>query len=184
MNIAEKELMSCTYRATVADIETFNQKTLLKVIEVARKLKLPYMRLVRILNSMCSTHVVEAQNILPTVGRTAIMDHLTNASPSPSSLRINKVALGTGTTTPANADTTLDTETYRNNVASQTKSNNIGYVTGFFSATETSGTFKEVGLFINGSAGADTGTLFSHATIDTTKTTLQTLTIDYTITAS
>lgn len=128
--------------------------------------------------------VYHYKNILPTVGRTAFADHLTNASPSPSSLRVNYVALGSGTTAPANGDTTLETEVYRNVTASATKSNNIAYITGFFSATETSGTYKEVALFINGSAGADTGTLFSRAAINITKSATETLTIDYTITIS
>lgn len=128
--------------------------------------------------------VQEVRNLIPTVGRTAVADHLTATSPSPAALRINDVALGTGVTPPANGDTTLETESYRNAVASQTKSNNIAYVTGFYSATEVTGTFKEVGLFINGSGtgNPDTGTLFSRAAIDITKTNTETLTIDYTIT--
>lgn len=122
------------------------------------------------------------ENIVPTVGLTAVIDHLTNSSPSPSTLKINYGALGTGTTTPALGDTTLETEVYRNTVASATKSNAIGYISLFFSATETNGTYREVGLFINGTGSADTGTLFSHAAINITKSSVQTLTIDFTIT--
>jgi hypothetical protein len=128
--------------------------------------------------------IIRIPNLVPTVGRAAIADHLTSGSPSPSTLLINKAALGTGTTAPANGDTTLETETYRNNTASKTNADNIAYVTAFFSATEVDGTFKEVGLFINGEAGADTGTLFSRAAIDITKSNTQTLTIDYVLTIS
>jgi len=128
--------------------------------------------------------VHEYKNLVPTVGRTAIADHLIASSPTPASLKVNKVALGTDATAPANGDTTLGTETYRNNIASAAKSNNIAYLTGFFSATETSGTFKEAGLFINGEAGADSGTLLSHVAIDITKSVTETLTVDWTLTIS
>jgi hypothetical protein len=129
------------------------------------------------------TRIIEhVDNIICTVGMAAINDHLTNASPSPSTLRINYIALGTNTTTPAIGDTQLGTETYRNAIASQTKSNAIAYATGFFSATEVTGTFREVGLFIAGTGSANSGTLLSHAAINITKGGTETLTIDWTLT--
>lgn len=130
--------------------------------------------------------VVRAHNIVTTVGRAAIANQLTNASPSPDPLRVNNVALGTGTNTPANGDTTLQTESYRNNVASQTNSSNIAYLTGFFSATETTGTFREASLFIGGSGtgNPDTGTLLSRVALNITKSGSETLTLDWTITIS
>lgn len=130
------------------------------------------------------TRILETKNLLPTVGRAAIMNHLTNASPSPSTLRINYGAVGSGSTAPANGDTTLATETYRNAIASETNDNNVGYVTIFLSATEFSGTIAEVGLFIAGTASANSGTLFSRALLSVVKTSTETLTVDYTITLS
>lgn len=126
--------------------------------------------------------VQKYHNIIPTVGRAAIANSLTHSSPSPANIRVNYVALGTGTNAPANSDTTLQTETYRNTVASQTNASNIAYQTGFFSATETSGTFREAGLFMVGTASANTGTLLSRVAINITKSTSETLTLDWTIT--
>jgi len=127
--------------------------------------------------------VYNYSNIIPTVGRAMLANNLTDATPTDDP-RINYVALGTGTNAPANADTALQTETYRNTVASQTNSNNIAYCTGFFSATETSGTFRECGLFANGTGAADSGVLFSRVAINVTKGVTETLTIDWTITIS
>ena len=128
--------------------------------------------------------VKEYKNLIPTVGRAAIASWLTNSSPTPASMRLNYTALGTGTTAPANGDTQLQTETFRKAIASETNSNNIAYATAFYTAPEVSGTFKEAGIFMNATGTANSGTLFSRVAIDITKTTSQTLTIDYTITIS
>lgn len=123
-------------------------------------------------------------NIVPTVGRAAIANALTDPTPSPASLLVNYVAVGTGTNVPANGDTKLQTETYRNAVASRTNANNIAYITGFFGATDVTGTLKEAGLFIEGTASADSGTILSHVAINITKSNTETLTLDWTITIS
>lgn len=128
--------------------------------------------------------VFHYENLIPTVGRTAIADHLTNASPSPSALRATYTALGSGTTAPANGDTTLQTETYRKAIASQTKSNNIAYMTAFYTAAEAVATHREAGVFLGGSIAANSGTLFSRVAINITKGATETLTIDYSITIS
>ena len=127
--------------------------------------------------------VYEYENLLPTVGRTMIADNLTNAAPD-NAMRVNYVALGSGVTAPANGDTTLQTETYRNVVASETNANNVAYITGFFSATETTGTYRECGLFSNGTASANTGILLSRVAINITKSNTETLTLDWTLTIS
>lgn len=127
--------------------------------------------------------IYEYDNLNPTVGRTMIANNLTNTSPD-NTMRVNYVALGSDATSVANGDTILGTETYRNLIASQTNSSNIAYFTGFYSATETSGTYNEAGLFSDGTASADTGILFSHVNISITKSASETLTIDWTITIS
>lgn len=123
------------------------------------------------------------KNIIPTVGRTMIANNLTDSSPD-NTMLVNYIALGSGTNTPVNGDTTLQTETYRNAVASRTNANNVAYITGFFSATETSGTYREAGIFCNGTASANTGVLLSRVAINITKSTSETLTVDWTITIS
>ena len=127
--------------------------------------------------------VSEYDNLICTVAKTMIADNITNASPD-NPMVINYVALGTDDTAPSAGNTTLGTESYRNAIASETNSNNIAYFTGFFSAIECNGTYKEAGLFSDGGAGADTGILFSHVAIDETKSVTETLTIDWSITVS
>ena len=126
--------------------------------------------------------VFEYENLIPTVGRAAIASHLTNVAPTPTTLRANFTALGTGVTAPANGDTQLQTETFRKAIASETNSNNIAYMTAFYTAAEVSGTFFEAGIFIAGTVTVNTGTLFSRVAINITKSLTETLTIDYTIT--
>ncbi len=123
------------------------------------------------------------ENLVPTVARTMIANNLTNVSPT-NVMRITHCALGSNATAASNSDTQLGTETYRNAIASITNANNIGYATGFFTATETSGTYQEVGIFSNGTGSANSGILISHVITTITKTTSQTLTIDWSLTFS
>ena len=127
--------------------------------------------------------VHEYHNLVTTVGRTMLADNLTNSSPDDTP-RITHVALGSDATAPVVADTTLGTETFRNAVASQTNADNVAFFTGFFGATEVTGTFNESGIFANGTGSADSGILFSHVAISITKSNTETLTIDWTITLS
>lgn len=127
--------------------------------------------------------IYEYENIIPTVGRTLIANQLTDPTPTNVPV-INYAALGTGTNTPANGDTTLQTETYRNAIASLTNASNIAYATAFYSASATSGTFREAGIFCDGSGSANTGVLLSRVAINITKTTSDTLTVDWTLTIS
>lgn len=139
--------------------------------------------LINKLNASCRLETQVYHNIIPTVGRTLLANNLTDATPTNDPL-INKAELGTGTSTPANGDTTLQTGTYRNDVASLTNGNNIAYITAFFNATETSGTFREAGLYADGSGTVGNGVLVSRVSINVTKTTSQTLTIDWELTIS
>lgn len=118
------------------------------------------------------------KNLITTAGMAAIASRMTNPAPSGTML-INKFAIGTGTNAPALGDTQLQTETYRNDVASRTSSGRIAYVTGFLDAVEATGTFREAGLFMDGLAGANTGTLLSRVAINVVKSNTETLTMDY-----
>ena len=129
-----------------------------------------------------AVRVFEYDNLIPTCGRAALATQLVSGSPTV--VLANKVALGTNTTAPANADIKLGTETYRNSVASETSAFNVAYITGFFSAAECSGTYKEAGIFAGGTAAADSGTLISHVAINLTKSSTETLTVDWQITIS
>lgn len=121
-------------------------------------------------------------NLIPTAGRSKIAEALAGDLAAIADIEINKTALGTGGTAPANGDTTLETETFRKDVASATFSSNQLFITAFYTAPEVSGTFAEAGVFIKGTASPDTGTLFSRVLISITKSLSETLTIDYTTT--
>ena len=121
------------------------------------------------------------RNIVPTVMRTMIANNFASGTPT-NSMLIGHVALGSSGTTPTNADTQLGTEVYRNAVASLTNSSNVVYATGFYTAGETSGTYAEAGIFSNSTGTANSGVLVSHVLITVTKSTSETLTLDWTLT--
>lgn len=126
----------------------------------------------------------EYDNLVVTAGKAAIANFLSHASPTPTSIRVNYVALGSGTNSPAAGDTQLQTEVFRKVTASADNASNVATITGFFTQTETSGTYREAGLFMSGTASANTGTLLSRVAINITKSGAQTLTIEWTITIS
>ena len=126
--------------------------------------------------------VYDYENLIPTVGRAQIALALEAALSAIAEIQINFTSLGTGTTAPANGDTTLETETFRKAVASLTSSSNVVFITAFYTAAETSGTFREAGIHINATITVDSGILFSRVAINVTKSLSETLTIDYTIT--
>lgn len=140
-----------------------------------------FMHLVRQLNGMCKAKIVADHNLNPTVGRTMIMNNLTDATPD-NTMLIDYTSLGTGTNAPANGDTQLQTEVFRKVTASRSNASNVGYVSAFYTTTETSGTYRECGLHSNATATANSGILVVRAAINITKTTSQTLTIDHTLT--
>ena len=119
-------------------------------------------------------------NVITKDGREMMMEHLLESAPS-ADMYVTEIALGTDATTVSEDDTDMTTETYRNDVTSHAQGSgatrNIGYVTGFFSQTECSGDYKEVGIFCG-------DVLFSHCNIDVSKTTVQKMTVDWVITFS
>jgi len=127
----------------------------------------------------------EKKNLIAKVGRSvfaAILAHVTTNTGA-----IEWGALGDDTTAPAASDTTLGNETIRkapNSYGQGAGDNtNKAYITFIFAVDEAVGTHKEFGTFIDGSAAADSGVLFSHVAVDWVKTDQQSLTIDviYTI---
>jgi hypothetical protein len=102
-----------------------------------------------------------AHNLVTTVGRNVLARLL--AGDTTYSGQINYGALGSSSTAVANSDTQLGTEVYRKLFASHTTDgNNIAYIDFFYAATDTNGTYNEFGNFIDGTASANTGRLFSH----------------------
>lgn len=179
----ESTVMKGVYTFTKAFLETPEQFALDRKIKRLKFAGLPFMHLARKLNEICRTETFVYENIIPTVGRAMIANNLTNASPT-NVMRIKHCALGTSGTAVSNSDTQLGTETYRNAIASITNASNVGYATGFFTATEVTGTFAECGIFSDSTGTVNSGVLLSHVLISITKTSSQTLTLDWTLTIS
>jgi hypothetical protein len=125
--------------------------------------------------------VIVNENLVVLTGKSYIMTRLMADQVTPG-IKITHTALGTGTNAPASGDTQLQTEIYRKNVASATNASNIGYVSAYYTAVEVTGTFREVGLFINATGVANSGTLFSRVATNITKSSVETLTVDYQLT--
>lgn len=127
-------------------------------------------------------------NIIPTVGRTVFAMILAGTTTYTGIL--NYCALGSDATGSANGNTQLGTEVFRKVISSKTYSSNVAYISTFFTATETTGTYYEVGHFIDGTGTVNTGQLFSRiadpetAELPLTKSNTESLTVDYKVTIS
>jgi hypothetical protein len=122
-------------------------------------------------------------NLITTIGRNVLARLLTGDVTY--SGQINYGALGSSATAVNNSDTQLGTEVYRKLYASHTTDgNNVAYIDFFYAATDTNGSYAEFGNFIDGTASANTGRIFSHILTGTwTKTNVQSMFIScqYTI---
>ena len=95
--------------------------------------------------------------------------------------------LGSADTASTTGDTALGDYKYRKQVSSKAYSTYTTYVSTFFTAAETTGTYKEIGHYIDGTAAENSGVLFSRiadpetAELPITKTATSSLTIDYSV---
>lgn len=76
---------------------------------------------------------------------------------------INYGALGTGSTSVADANTQLATEVARVLVATTSRTDDQVTIDFYFSKSSTNGTYQEFGTFIDGTTSANTGLLFNRA---------------------
>lgn len=76
---------------------------------------------------------------------------------------VNYGAIGTGGTLVTDADTTLDTEAARVMIATKTQTDDEVSLDFYFNKASANGTFEEFGLFIDGTASADSGLMFNRA---------------------
>ena len=118
-----------------------------------------YQKIKNEFHKLFATRTLEIDNIVTNAGR-SILAKLLKGDTTYSG-EINYCALGTGDTASTTSDTTLETENYRKQISSGAQSSYNTYISTFFSAAETYGTYKEIGHYIDGEAGADTGQLFS-----------------------
>lgn len=119
----------------------------------------------RIFNARYGYKTLIIENATCTDGRTRIAKALSGNISATTEIEVNYVAVGTSTTAPASTDTQLGTETFRKAISSMTYSGAIFYGTAFYAAGEGTGTLKEHGLFIEGSATANSGELLSHLSL-------------------
>lgn len=119
-------------------------------------------------------------NLVPTVARAAMAQQ--HAGTNVQQMKVTYIAVGDDPTTPTNTDTILGNETARKALGSNTASSVESSVAVFFAAGEATGSHKEVGAFGDGasttaSASADSGILYSHASIDISVAADETLTL-------
>lgn len=128
--------------------------------------------------------VREYHNIVPSVLRDELATLISGTTVTPT-FKANYFALGTGSNVPANSDTALQTETLRAAFTDRSSYTNIAYLDVFFPTASVAGnTYNEAGIFVDGSAGANTGYLLSRVAINQTLGSSQTLTVNCSITIS
>ena len=140
-----------------------------------------YLELTGKLKSLFLVREYKITNIIVTVGRATIAQRLANDTTYTGI--INYGALGTSSTAVSNSDTTLNTEVFRKVVATTSDTDNVAFIDFFYSKTDTDGTYEEFGTFIDGTASADTGQMFTHAlTGGWVKTSSESMTVSCTYT--
>lgn len=125
----------------------------------------------------------KTHNMFVLYGKNAIAQRLSGQSGG----EITYCALGTGTTAPTQSDTSMETELARKLVSVRSYSGNTATFRTFFTTSEGNGTLKEAGLFGNGvgrtaTSSSGTGQIFCRTAIDRTKTSSDTLSLNWTIT--
>lgn len=121
------------------------------------------------------------ENITPLAGFEVILKAMTGNLGSLAEMVVNYHALGSGSTGATMNDTDLQTETFRKALASSSYDtpNSRMIFTAFYTAGEAIGTHQEMGLFMNGTAVANSGTMWDRSVLPIVKTGTQAMTIDY-----
>lgn len=139
-----------------------------------------YRTFVERLESKFEKRQIVVENITTTVGRSVLAQRLGGDTTYTGT--VNYTALGSDNTAPVVGDATLGTEVYRKALSSGTDSSNIAYLETFYTASETTGTYEEYGMFIDGTGSADTGQLFNRFVSSITKSGTETLNVQSIIT--
>ncbi len=114
--------------------------------------------------------------MVPNAGLTELLNRMFGVSANATPY----VAVGTGTTAPAEGDTTLETEVSRKLAGSVAVADNVATIKGFFNTAEGNGTISETGLLTAAAAGV----LLAHdlETPAPTKLSTQEMIVEYTVT--
>jgi len=128
--------------------------------------------------------VKEYHNIVPSVLRDALAALISGTTVTPT-FKANYFALGTGSNVPANSDVALQAETLRALFTDRSSFANVSYLDVFFNTASVGGnTYNEAGIFVDGTASANSGYLLSRVAINQTLGAASTLTINCSITVS
>ena len=121
-------------------------------------------------------------NIVPSVVRDALASRIAWNVVTPT-FEANYIALGTGNAPTTNDNTQLDDEYIRGVFTDRFSVANTAFLDKFFSSAEIAGeTYLEIGVFVDGTASADTWFLLSRILIDEAITTGENMTINTTFT--
>jgi predicted RNase H-like nuclease len=118
-------------------------------------------------------------NVVPTVGRTALAKIMAGVDTISNPGKITYCAVGTGTVVPNITGTKLTTEIERVLISAvSTNIDNEVNIRAFFTTLQGNGSLKELGLFgEDADATADSGTLFQWIAFNVVKTTAETMTV-------
>jgi hypothetical protein len=119
-------------------------------------------------------------NVVPTVGKTAILRRMGNIGSLANEGMITYGAVGTGSSTPLASDTTMYSEAGRATIASSAVASGILSIESFFNSATGNGSLTQFALFGEAaSASANSGTMFQYVNFASTitKTTAETLTV-------
>ncbi len=127
------------------------------------------------------THRFAKHNLAVNTGLYSIAARLAGTDvPANKKGTITYCGVGTGTTPPAAGDTTLETEIFRKQISVRSSTLGVARFRTFFNTSEANDALKELGLFGDAATvTADSGTLFCRLAIDKTKTSSETLTLDW-----
>lgn len=127
------------------------------------------------------TKQIKAHNLAVDAGLISLAARLSGVdTPANKKGTITYCALGTGETAPAASDTDLVTEIFRKQVSVRSSTLKVARFRTFFNTDEANGSLKELGLFgDDATVTADSGTLFCRLLINKTKTSSETLTLDW-----
>lgn len=130
--------------------------------QIIQAIKNDFDATLRLFNARYGYMRIVLENVTCDDGRTRIAKALSGNISTTDEIEVNYVAVGTSATAPATSDTQLTAETFRKQVSSVTYSGKSFYATAFYAAGEATATLQEHGLFIEGSATANSGELLSH----------------------
>jgi len=122
------------------------------------------------------------KNLITTAGKTSMAAALQGATTNNQGI-ITYCAVGTDGTAPAAGNTDLGTELYRKLISVRSNTANAALFQTYFTTGEANGLLLEAGLFGDDATSTlGSGTLFAHVAISRTKTSNDTLTINWTVT--